>query len=82
LSDNTVIWTEFIFLQETLRIISWTVYVSVFLEMTVNSSTWSSGAEKIWSSGKNSKYATLIGTHQPIMLRHQTQLFCIRCSFF
>jgi len=59
LSDNTVIWTEFIFLQETLRIISWTVYVSVFLEMTVNSSTWSSGAEKIWSSEKNSKYATL-----------------------
>ena len=26
-------------------------------------------------SVKNSRYATLIGTHQPIMLRHKTELF-------
>jgi len=41
-------------IQTSIRI-SWIVYISVFLEMIVNSTTWSSGAEKIWSSGKNSR---------------------------
>ena len=49
--------------------------LSVFLDTVVNSSTWSSGAEDIWSSGKNSRYVTLIGTHQPIMQRHKTLNF-------
>ena len=65
--------------------ISWIVYVSIFLQMIINSSIWSSGAEKIWSSGRNSRYATLISTHQPIMLRHighKTQLFLHLLFFF